>query len=449
MSCMYRSLLTVVAGAVLLCAVAGCGGRAPGQTATPAGTGAKPVVTAAPPTAGSSSPMPTRTATRPAARAGRLQVLVEPAAGVGLIYRLINGARRSVDLTMYELSDPAAEADLAADAARGVNVRVLLDQHLERSRNLAAYDYLAGHGVHVRWAAAGTIYHQKTLTVDGATSVIMTLNLVTGDYPGTRDFAVVDTRPADVAAITATFNADFAGRAITPPDGLDLVWSPTNSQASVLALINGARRSLAIEDEEMNDPQVTSALMAAARRGVDVKIIMTANPEWDAAFSELEGAGVHVRVVPDYSSALYIHAKVIVADAGRAGQRMMVGSENFSIASLDYNRELGIMISDPALITTVSKVVLADYAGGSAYHPPSSAGAWCKATATVYNAAADENDVYVHSNQPGAEATATAGGYTHSYPADGSGYALIYLNGPPPGVLITVHVGGATCTTRD
>lgn len=47
------------------------------------------------------------------------------------------------------------------------------------------------------------------------------------------------------------------------------------------------------------------------------------------------------------------------------------------------------------------------------------------------------------------ETTATAGGYSHSYRTNGSGYALIYLNGPPPGVRITVTVGGATCTTSD
>lgn len=144
---------------------------------------------------------------------------------------------------MYELADPAAEADLAGDAARGVRVRVILDQHLEKSRNTTAYDYLTARGVDVRWGPAGTIYHQKTLTVDGATSVIMTLNLVAADYPGTRDFAVIDTNRADVAAIVTTFNADFAGHGITPPDGTDLVWSPTNAQASVLSVINGATRT--------------------------------------------------------------------------------------------------------------------------------------------------------------------------------------------------------------
>jgi cardiolipin synthase A/B len=371
---------------------------------------------------------------------------------MGPIYQLIMGARSSVDLTMYELADPVAESDLAADAARGVDVRVILDQNLEKAANAAAYAYLAAHGVHVRWGPAGTTYHQKTLIVDGTTSVIMTLNLVTGDYAGTRDFAVIDTNRADVAAIIATFDADFAGRAISPPDGADLVWSPTNAEASVLSVIGGATHSLTIEDEEMDDPAVTDALAAAARRGVDVKIIMTADPEWDPAFAELAEAGVHVRLYPDDSSALYIHAKAIVADAGLPGQQVLVGSQNFSVASLDYNRELGVLTSNPAVVTVIASTLAADYAGAVPYSPPARANgarAWCTASATVYNAAYDENNVYVHSNQPYQTATATADGYSHSYQTDGSGYALIYLNGPSPGAQITVTVGGATCSTSD
>jgi hypothetical protein len=86
-------------------------------------------------------------------------------------------------------------------------------------------------------------------------------------------------------------------------------------------------------------------------------------------------------------------------------------------------------------------------ASGSA--PKHSSGAWCTATASVYNAAKDWNNVYVHSNQPYRDATASADGDSWSYETNGSGYTLIYLNGPPPGALITVTVGGATCTTSD
>ena len=358
---------------------------------------------------------------------------------------------------MYELADPTAEADLAADAARGVNVRVLLDQHLEKPANTAAYDYLAASGVHVRWGSAGTTYHQKTLTVDDTTSVIMTLNLVADDYPGSRDFAIIDTNRADVAAIVATFDADFSSQAITPPDGTDLVWSPTDAQASVLSVINDAGHTLTVEDEEMDDPDVTTALAGAAERGVDVTITMTADPEWDQAFTELVRAGVHIRLYTDSTSAPYIHAKAIVADARLPGQETLVGSQNFSVASLDYNRELGILTSDPTVVAAIAATLAGDFAGAAPYSAsvasstdaPNGSDAWCTATASIYNAYYDENNVYVHSNQPYQDATASADDYSHTYPTDGSGYALIYLNGPPRGTQITVTVGGVTCTTSD
>ena len=454
---MYRKTLIKFAALALAAgtAASGCVLAQHGAAAGVPGSAAARSASAGSVSAGSASADAFVTAQRPAS-GGTLRLLTEPAAGAGPVYQLIAAARSSIDLTMYELVDSTAEADLAAAAARGVDVRVILDRHLEKSANTRAYDYLSAHRVHVRWAPAGTTYHQKTLTVDNATSAIMTLNLVTTDYQGTRDFAVIDTSHADVAAIVTTFNADFAGTRISPPDGTDLVWSPTNAQASVLSVISKATRTLAVEDEEMDDPAVTSALAAAARRGVDVTITMTADSEWDQAFNQLAKAGVHIRLYRDSDSVLYIHAKAIVADAGHTGQRVLVGSQNFSVASLDYNRELAILTSAPAVVSGIAATLAKDYAGATPYgqsaakpSPPAGSGATCTATASVYDAARDENNVYVHSNQPHTEATASAAGYSYSYETDGSGYALIYLNGPPPGAKITVTVGGATCTTSD
>ena len=446
---MYRKILIMLAAAGLGGSVAGCSSALPGAAADQAAQ--TTASTAASSRAAAVESASVRSSTSPAAS---LRLLTEPGSGIGPVYKLITGARHSLDLTMYELADPTAEADLAAAAARGVDVRVLLDRHLEKSRNTSAYDYLNARRVHVRWAPAGTTYHQKTLTVDGATSVIMTLNLVASDYPGTRDFAVVDTSRADVAGIVATFNADFAGQAVTPPEGADLVWSPTNAEASVLSVIDGAKHTLAVEDEEMDDPTVTAALAAAARRGVQVTITMTANSDYDLAFAQLARAGVRIRLYPDTSRALYIHAKAIVADSGRSGQRVLVGSQNFSVASLDYNRELGILTGNAGVVAGIAATLARDFTGAAAYAPPAASrsgatAATCTATATVYNAARDENNVAVHSNQPGQEATAKADGYTGSYKTDSAGYALVYLNGPPAGARITVTVGGATCTATD
>jgi hypothetical protein len=84
--------------------------------------------------------------------------------------------------------------------------------------------------------------------------------------------------------------------------------------------------------------------------------------------------------------------------------------------------------------------------GGSSSGGGNGSGAWCTATASVYYAPDDENNVYVHSNQPYTDAAASADGYSWSYETNSSGYAVIYLNGPPAGAQVTVKVGRATCT---
>ena len=67
-------------------------------------------------------------------RAGSL--IIEPGAGFSPVYKLINGARRSIDMTMYEFSDTTAEHDLAAAARRGVRVHVILDRAFQLLRRL-------------------------------------------------------------------------------------------------------------------------------------------------------------------------------------------------------------------------------------------------------------------------------------------------------------------------
>ncbi len=291
---------------------------------------------------------------------GSAVVITEPDQGYTPVYHLIGTATRSIDLTMYELVDTTAEQDLAAAAAKGVKVRVILDQNLEKSSNTAAFDFLNGHGVSTVWAQSGRTTHQKTITIDGTTSLIMTGNLTSRYYSTTRDFGVIDTDAADVSAIEAVFNADFANTPITPKDGDDLVWSPTDSQTQLLALINGATASLDVENEEMGDGDIVSALENAARRGVDVDVTMTnSDNDYASEFDALTTAGVHV-ATDTGEKPIYVHAKVIVADAGRSGAKIYVGSENFSSTSLNHNRELGIITTNQSVLNTIASTLTAD-----------------------------------------------------------------------------------------
>jgi cardiolipin synthase len=282
------------------------------------------------------------------------------------IYNFMSSARTSLDMTMYELSDTSADQILIADHNRGVRVRVLLDHaYSGGSVNQAAYSALSAAGVPIAWANDSEIFHQKTITVDGTESAIMTGNLTSEYYPTTRDFVVMDTQANDVAAIESVFATDWSGAAPSAgPPGADLVWSP-GSESPLVSLIESAGHSVVVENEEMDSTSIEDALESDARRGVDVTVVMTADSEWDAAFSQLESAGVHVVLYPDTSSALYIHAKVIDVD----GTRAFIGSENFSTASLSYNRELGLITSSGTVLYAVNGTLLSDAANGQAEQP--------------------------------------------------------------------------------
>jgi phosphatidylserine/phosphatidylglycerophosphate/cardiolipin synthase-like enzyme len=285
---------------------------------------------------------------------------------------------------MYELNDAQVETALVADERRGVAVRVILSagyNEAPSTMNAKTYDFLLAHGVAAQWSPSYfSLTHEKSLVIDGNRALIMTFNLVSKYYATGRDFGIIDADSRDIAAIMRTFDDDWEGsaggsvgatRGITDQSnalkggndgdaGDDLVWSP-GSEAPLIDIISGARRSLYIYNEEMADSDVTKALIDAAERGVAVYVIMTGASEWKWEFAELTTAGVHVRTYADADDApLYIHAKMIVADDARA----FVGSENFSAASLGYNRELGIITQDQSIIASLIRTFTTDWHGG-------------------------------------------------------------------------------------
>src|SRR5580704_1614046 len=125
-----RAFAGAVAVAAVLLAVTGCKIDAPAAAGTgPAAAGTGPAAET-----GGQAPGPGLT------RAGAL--VIEPGAGFSPVYGLINGARHSIDMTMYEFADSTAEHDLAAAAKRGVKVQVILDKK-EESVNSDAFKYFS------------------------------------------------------------------------------------------------------------------------------------------------------------------------------------------------------------------------------------------------------------------------------------------------------------------
>lgn len=285
------------------------------------------------------------------------------------IYDFINSATSSLDMTMYELEDTTAVNDLIALENKGVTVRVVLDT-AHQSANSSAYTALTNAGVGVVWSPSSFVYtHQKTITVDATKSLVLTGNLTSQYYATGRDYGVFTDDTRDVAAIEKVFNADYAGTSITPTDGDHLLWSPTDSRSRLLTVINAATKTLDVEELEFSDSTVVNAIVARAKAGVTVRVVLETPSSYASEVSAVEAAGGTVVGYSD-PNGFYIHAKAMVADYGLSTQEVEAGSMNISSNSLSNNRELGIILTGTgvaqSVATTIETTFKSDYAGGTA-----------------------------------------------------------------------------------
>ncbi|HEU5432467.1 MAG TPA: phospholipase D-like domain-containing protein, partial [Thermomicrobiales bacterium] len=261
----------------------------------------------------------------PPSGSGVVGLVVQPDDGRAPIVDEIDAARRSIDLEVYLLSDQEVIAALERAHGRGVPVRVLLEQHPFGGSGSTpdVYSRLQKAGIDVRWTnPAFTFSHIKLFVFDDNAAAIMNLNLTASAFTRNREFAIVTTQPAAVRTAMAIFETDWTRGPEPEPD--PLIVSPTNSREALLALIDGARQSLDIYAEVMRDPEVMRAIENATRRGVQVRLIMSGQPNDDNGKerAELAKAGVQVRLL----NRVYVHAKMVLVD----GQRAFVGSQNFT-----------------------------------------------------------------------------------------------------------------------
>ena len=305
----------------------------------------------------------------PANAASYSALAFSQSSGQPTIYDFINSATTSLDMTMYELEDTTAVNDLIARENAGVTVRVILDTK-HQSANSSAYNALTSAGVGVVWSSTAFVYtHQKTITVDGTKSLVLTGNLTSQYYATGRDYGVFTDDTRDVASIEKVFNADYAGTSITPTDGDHLLWSPTDSRNRLLSVINGATTTLDVEELEFSDSAVVNAIVARAQAGVAVRVVLESPSSYSSEVSAVKAAGGKVVGYSD-PNGFYIHAKAMVADYGLSTQKVEAGSMNISSNSLDNNRELGIILTGTGVAAPVANTIEStfnsDYAGGTA-----------------------------------------------------------------------------------
>lgn len=294
-----------------------------------------------------------------------VQVFVEPETGSNVITQAIATAKQSVWLEMYLLTDRSVIRALEEAAHRGVDVRVMLEMHpFGGGSPTKTLDLLSAAGVKTKSTSPDfALTHEKSMVLDGSTAYIMTCNftlsaLGKGKSLKNREYGIIDTQPQDVQGVLDIFNADW-NRTPASLNDPNLVVSPLNSRNDLTALINNAHVALSIEAEEMQDTAIEQALTNAARRGVQIRVILpaaqssTSEDSNSSGITAIKQGGIQVKE----DRQLYMHAKILVVDKTQA----FVGSENISTASLDKNRELGILVSDQQVLATLQQTFQEDW----------------------------------------------------------------------------------------
>ncbi|MFN3235204.1 MAG: phospholipase D-like domain-containing protein [Gammaproteobacteria bacterium] len=287
-------------------------------------------------------------------------LIIEPNMGRTPLLNAINNAQYSIDLVIYGFTDKTLEDALINAHKRGVIVNVILQNHPYKahSENLPAYFHLRKNGVNVRWSNPEyNLTHQKTMLVDDKDAYIMTFNFTYDTFKSERNFAYKTEDTDTTQNIKNVFDDDWLHQK-TYPKGEALVWSPNNSESKLLSLINHAQNYIDVYAQSISDYRFIGDLERAARRGVDVTVLLPkkALAKEKNTLAYLCDNGVHVYL----SNAYYIHAKGLLIDFPSDSQKAYIGSTNFTYTGLHNNRELGIIFTDFVAMQNFKHTFLSD-----------------------------------------------------------------------------------------
>lgn len=148
----------------------------------------------------------------------------------------------------------------------------------------------------------------------------------------------------------------FAGEAVPAPihsarGTLQAAFAPwDNLEEVVVEAISAAKKQVLVQAYLLTSRKIATTLVAAHRRGVNVRVLVDAAQLAKAPPSvplDLVAAGIPVWIETRYQSA---HNKIIVIDAGNAGATVITGSYNFTWTAQNKNAENLLVIRDDPVI---------------------------------------------------------------------------------------------------
>lgn len=318
----------------------------------------------------------------------RVELLVDGKEAFDKIYEYVDSARQSIYIEMFLYHGDQTGWDLAQKLVnkrqQGVEVKVLLDALGQVSEKGQVVQYLRDHGVEVElynrrlfdWQNVN-ITHRKLVLVDGYKGITGGMNI--GDeYAHTWHDLMASVEGEAVQDLQAEFFINWqraGGRPSLNPPRLPVgvqfgnsatritVTSPDepgkekDTKNAMLTAIHSALHHVYVVSPYFSDEDVVQAIMHAARRGVEVRVVLPGvsdNPvhavlNKQNAERVLQAGGQVYSVDPGANEEVFAHGKLITVD----GIWTSIGSTNLDTRALENNQELNISVTDAQFAQTV------------------------------------------------------------------------------------------------
>ena len=262
---------------------------------------------------------------------------------------VIGTARERLVLSLFRCNDYGILDAIAASLERGVKVEAILTKRAKGGRkNLKKlWEALGDMGALVHWYGDPVVkYHAKYVVADRRRAMIATLNPTRKCFSRTLDFVFTTEHEDLVRSISTLFALDASAERILPRHRISdrLLIGPEGARSRLRQLIASASRTIQLIDHKLSDPEMVALLR------------------------ERRAAGVEVSVIGKKPiGTLQPHGKLLIIDESRAA----LGSTALSTLSLDFRREVSIVIEDPAAVAPLTEFYreLSERGGASAALP--------------------------------------------------------------------------------
>lgn len=251
-----------------------------------------------------------------------------------------------LQIQTYEFTEKRVKDQIKNLLSRGVQVQLMLENHMyQQTKDMYTpiLNMFSGYKTFAitydQWTK--TEYLHSKIDLMDKIFLIKTANLTHSSLFSNREYMFLSSNPWVLQSLKTIFAKDRSGERILLADiHPNLVICNINCRSVIENILSNAKESIIIDTQYINDAAIIDILSNQQKKLKEMKLLVA-----DITTNDMVQS-----LLPDFTKKYterYLHAKMILIDH----KLLLLGSMNLSANSLDKNREIWILLTDPALIS--------------------------------------------------------------------------------------------------